>query len=402
MKLEDLGWSDRWKSLFDTPSMLRMDTGTRRARRPGCGGRRMHRWTDHRRHSRLPRPAGRSRPPGGGRMGGAGPGGRHRRCASDPPRTGALVRRRPGEADRVQAVAANVGVVLVVESVERGPNPRRIERAAALALDGGATPIVVLTKIDLIDDPAAAIEKAREGAPFIDIVALSSVSDVGVDELRALLGPGSTAVMLGPSGVGKSTLANRLLGADRLAVSHVRAGDSKGRHTTSHRELVALPSGGCLIDTPGVRELGLWLGADAIDAAFPEIEEAAAGCRFRDCRHESEPGCAVLEEVAAGRHRPETAGELPPAPPRGGASRPAARRLAATRDPGPGALFRQDGQGDQAVEGKVVRLPGRVPHSHLHKYPAPKTIQHIRTWHPHLMPTSASLVRMEAGASKNP
>ena len=106
--------------------------------------------------------------------------------------------------------------------------------------------------------------------------------------------------MLGPSGVGKSTLANRLLGEEKLAVSHVREGDAKGRHTTTHRELVVLPSGGCLIDTPGVRELGLWLGADAVDTAFPEIEAAAADCRFRDCRHESEPGCAVAAAVKAG------------------------------------------------------------------------------------------------------
>ena len=157
-----------------------------------------------------------------------------------------------------------------------------------------------MTKIDLIDDPAIPIETAREGAPFVEIVALSSVSEEGLDGLCAHLGPGISAVMLGPSGVGKSTLANRLLGADRLAVSHVRAGDAKGRHTTTHRELVVLPSGGCLIDTPGVRELGLWLGADAVETAFPEIEEASAACRFRDCRHESEPGCAVNEQVAAG------------------------------------------------------------------------------------------------------
>jgi len=305
VKLEDLGWSDRWKSLFDTHQccgwtpgrVVRVDRGavavecTRGPTTAAIAG--------------SLDPQGEAGPPAVGDWVALDRADETAVVRAILPRTGALVRRRPGEADRVQAVAANVGVVLVVESVERGPNPRRIERAAALAFDGGATPIVVLTKIDLIDDPAAAIEKAREGAPFIDIVALSSVSDVGVDELRALLGPGSTAVMLGPSGVGKSTLANRLLGADRLAVSHVRAGDAKGRHTTSHRELVVLPSGGCLIDTPGVRELGLWLGADAIDAAFPEIEETSAGCRFRDCRHESEPGCAVLEEVVAGSIDPK-------------------------------------------------------------------------------------------------
>jgi ribosome biogenesis GTPase len=300
MKLEDLGWSDRWKSLFDTHQhnewipgrVVRVDRGAVAVEVAGGPTTAV-----------VPGsldPQGESGPPAVGDWVVLDRAADTAVVRAILPRTGALVRRRPGAADRVQAVAANVGVVLVVESVERGPNPRRIERAAALAWDGGATPIVVLTKIDLIDDLAALFEKAREGAPFVDIVALSSVSNQGVDELRAHLGPGITAVMLGPSGVGKSTLANRLLGTDRLAVSHVRAGDAKGRHTTSHRELVVLPSGGCLIDTPGVRELGLWLGAEAVDAAFPEIEEASAGCRFRDCRHESEPGCAVLEEVAVG------------------------------------------------------------------------------------------------------
>ncbi|MEE4272105.1 MAG: ribosome small subunit-dependent GTPase A [Thermoanaerobaculales bacterium] len=216
------------------------------------------------------------------------------------PRIGALSRRRPGAADHAQAVAANVDVVFVVESVERGPNPRRIERAVALAWDGGATPVVVVTKTDLCDDVPAVLARAREGAPYCDVVPLSAVTGDGVDELLGFMNRGVTAVLLGPSGVGKSTLTNRLLGEERLAVSHVRSGDAKGRHTTTHRELVALPGGSCLIDTPGVRELGLWLGSDAVESAFPDIDEAAADCRFRDCRHESEPGCAVIEAVATG------------------------------------------------------------------------------------------------------
>ena len=217
------------------------------------------------------------------------------------PRSGALSRRRPGSADHEQAVAANVDVVLIVESVERGPNPRRIERAVAQAWDAGATPVVVLTKTDLCDDVEAAVAKAREGAPFSEIVPLSAVEGSGVGEMLEHLPPGSTAVLLGPSGVGKSTLTNALLGEERLAVSHVREGDAKGRHTTTHRELVVLPSGGCLIDTPGIRELGLWLDPGSVAPTFPEIEEAAERCRFRDCRHESEPGCAVVAEVEAGR-----------------------------------------------------------------------------------------------------
>lgn len=216
------------------------------------------------------------------------------------PRVGAFSRRRPGEADHAQAVAANVDVVLIVESVERGPNPRRIERAVALAWDAGATPVVVVTKTDLCEDLDMAVEKAREGAPFSEIVALSAVDGSGVDALIEHLPPGATGVLLGPSGVGKSTLTNRLLGEERLAISHVRQGDAKGRHTTTHRELVVLPTGGCLIDTPGIRELGLWLGAEAVESAFPEIEVAAEGCRFRDCRHIDEPECAVIEAVEAG------------------------------------------------------------------------------------------------------
>ena len=216
------------------------------------------------------------------------------------PRTGALARKRPGEADLGQVVAANVDLVLVVESLERGPNPRRIERATALAWDGGATPVIILTKADVCEDREAAVEKAREGAPFCEILAVSSVSGEGLEDLARVLSSGTTSVLLGPSGVGKSTLTNQLLGEERFAVAEVRSGDAKGRHTTTARELVVLPGGSCLIDTPGIRELGLWLDAGAVNAAFPEIEEAAQGCRFNDCRHEGEPGCAVLAEVEQG------------------------------------------------------------------------------------------------------
>lgn len=216
------------------------------------------------------------------------------------PRSGALARRRPGEADREQVVAANVDLVLVVESHERGPNARRIERAAALAWDGGATPVIVLTKTDTCPDLDAAVATAQGAAPFSEVLPVSSVTGDGLEDLVRRLTAGSTAVLLGPSGVGKSTLTNRLLGEEKFAVADVRAGDGKGRHTTTHRELVSLPCGACLIDTPGVRELGLWLSAEAVSTAFPEIEEAARRCRFGDCRHESEPGCAVRSDVEDG------------------------------------------------------------------------------------------------------
>jgi len=136
------------------------------------------------------------------------------------------------------------------------------------------------------------------------VLTVSAKTGEGIDQLALLLAPRSTAVLLGPSGVGKSTLTNRLLGEERLAVAEVREGDRKGRHTTTFRELVVLPDGACLIDTPGIRELGLWLDSGAIGAAFPEIGEAAVRCRFGDCRHETEPGCAVLEAVKLGNLDP--------------------------------------------------------------------------------------------------
>lgn len=217
------------------------------------------------------------------------------------PRASSLVRRRPGEADHEQVAAANVDVVLVVESLDRGPNPRRIERASAIAWEGGATPVVVLTKLDLCEDQEAAIALAREGAPFVDVLMVSAKIGVGMEKVAEQLAGGLTAVLLGQSGSGKSTLTNRLLGDDRLAVAEVREGDRKGRHTTTFRELFVLPGGGCLIDTPGVRELGLWLDPESVITAFAEIEEAARRCFFGNCRHEAEPDCAVRDEVEQGQ-----------------------------------------------------------------------------------------------------
>lgn len=216
------------------------------------------------------------------------------------PRASRLARRAAGSERSAQLLAANVDLVLLVEPLDRGPNPRRIERGVALAWDAGATPLVVLTKADLATDLAAAVAAAAAAAPFADLVPVCAAAGDGLDQLRDRLGPGRTAVLLGPSGAGKSTLANALLGAERLATGAVRDADHRGRHTTTRRELVTLASGGCLIDTPGLREIGLWLAAEAVDSAFPEIEALAAECRFGDCGHQGEPGCAVAAAVERG------------------------------------------------------------------------------------------------------
>jgi len=298
--LEDFGWNDRLRSLFGlfqtdelVPArVVRADRGAARVetgRGPAAAV-----------IAGSLDPAGEAGPPAVGDWVALESRDGSRLIRAILPRRGALARRRPGAADHEQVVAANVDLVLIVESLERGPNPRRIERATALAWDGGAQPVVVLTKADLCADLEASIARAGEGGPFCDLMALSSVTGEGLDELSNRITTDTTAVLLGPSGVGKSTLTNRLLGEERLAVAEVRAGDAKGRHTTTARELVVLPGGGCLIDTPGIRELGLWLDSDAVGLAFPEIEAAAENCRFGDCRHESEPGCAVLEAVEVG------------------------------------------------------------------------------------------------------
>ena len=227
------------------------------------------------------------------------------------PRRTAFVRKAAGAATAAQVVAANVDVALVVDPLGPGrslPNARRLERYVALAWESGALPVVVLTKADQCHDPAlgpggaldAAAAAARAAAPGADVVALSSHTGDNVDALAAYLRPGRTAVLLGPSGAGKSTLANRLLGAERLATGAVRD-DGKGRHTTTHRELVRLAGGGLLVDTPGMRELALWDADTGVADAFADLEALAAGCRFRDCAHAGEPGCAMLDAVAAGR-----------------------------------------------------------------------------------------------------
>jgi ribosome biogenesis GTPase len=200
-----------------------------------------------------------------------------------------------------QVLAANVDVVFVVAGLDRDFNLRRIERYLAVAWAGGARPVVLLNKADLDADLAGHVLAAEAVAPGTDVLPISARTGSGLDGVRSILGSGTTAVVLGSSGVGKSTLLNALLGHARQATAAVRSDDDRGRHTTTARELIALPAGGLVIDTPGLRALEV-IGADAgLDVAFADIAELAAGCRFNDCRHEGEPGCAVRQAIDQGR-----------------------------------------------------------------------------------------------------
>ncbi len=223
------------------------------------------------------------------------------RIASILPRRTRFERRAARGARRGQVLAANMDVVWVVQAAEPGVAPRRLERELVLAHQGGATPLVVVTKTDLVDDPEEHLAAARRVACGVDVVAVSAPEGVGLDRLAHSVDGNRTAALIGASGVGKSTIVNALLGHERQATAEVRHGDRKGRHTTTAAELIALPEGGFLIDTPGVRALALWDAGGGLAATFPEIAEVGAGCRFDDCTHRSEPGCEVLEAVEAGR-----------------------------------------------------------------------------------------------------
>jgi ribosome biogenesis GTPase len=217
------------------------------------------------------------------------------------PRRSKFSRKAAGNLTDEQVVAANVDVVFLVMALDNDFSVRRMERYVLLARESGAAPVVLLTKPDLAHDVSSQVAEVGAIAGELPIHVLSPKRDEGVDQVRAYLSTGRTAALLGSSGVGKSTIINRLLGSDRLRTRDVRESDSKGRHTTTHRELVKLPEGGLIVDTPGMRELQLWDVGGAVKEAFDDIEVLAAECHFSDCRHREEPRCAVKAAVADGR-----------------------------------------------------------------------------------------------------
>ncbi len=215
------------------------------------------------------------------------------------PRRSAFSRQQAGPVTDEQVVAANVDVVFLLTPLTGDHKPRWLERYLTMSWESGATPVVVLTKADLCDEVDAEVARTAEVAPGVDVHAVSVVTGEGLDELAGHFSGHRTVALLGSSGVGKSTLVNHLLGREALATAAVRA-DGKGRHTTSHRELFLLPGGGMVVDTPGMRELQLWTADEGAREAFGDVESLAAGCRFSDCRHDAEPGCAVRRALEDG------------------------------------------------------------------------------------------------------
>jgi ribosome biogenesis GTPase / thiamine phosphate phosphatase len=212
------------------------------------------------------------------------------------PRRTKVSRKTPWLKSEEHVLVANVDLVLLVTGLDEDFNPRRLERYLTAAWDSGADPVVVLTKLDLCDDVGKIVE-AEHIAIGVPVLTVSNVTGEGVDELKALLRPRQTLVLLGSSGVGKSTLVNRLAGRRLMPTGDLRR-DGRGRHTTRHRQLLVLPGGALLVDTPGLRELQVWEGD--LDSAFADVAELAAQCRFNDCAHDSEPDCAVREALANG------------------------------------------------------------------------------------------------------
>jgi ribosome biogenesis GTPase len=219
------------------------------------------------------------------------------------PRRTAVVRRTSDKDSTGQVLAANMDAAAVVEPMDPAPDIGRVERLLALAWESGARPLVVLTKADLAADPHDVAAAIAEVAPGVDVVPVSARRGLGLDELRPLVAPGQTLGLLGRSGAGKSTLVNALAGATVMGTQEIRA-DGKGRHTTTYRALVPIPGGGAVLDTPGIRAVGLLNAAEGLDQAFADVTELAAQCRFADCSHTTEPGCRVRAALETGALAP--------------------------------------------------------------------------------------------------
>jgi len=216
------------------------------------------------------------------------------------PRKSKFSRKVPGKETREQVVAANMDILFLVSGLDHDFNPRRIERYVTLGWDSGAQPVILLNKSDLCEDTETALDQAREAAIGVDVHLLSAAMDQGLAVIRQYIKPGVTIAFLGSSGVGKSTIINALHGEEIMKTGEVRENDSRGRHTTTHRELILFPEGGLLIDTPGMREVQLWADEESLDEAFADIAQLALACKFSDCAHETEPGCAVKAAIEAG------------------------------------------------------------------------------------------------------
>ena len=216
------------------------------------------------------------------------------------PRRTFFSRREPGPIPRDQAVAANFDYVFIMQSLNLDFNPKRLERYLTLAWQSGATPVILLTKADLAENHMGYLNRAEQVAAGVDIHAVSAHTGYGLEKLNVYLQSGKTVVFLGSSGVGKSSLVNALAGENIMMVSGIREDDSKGRHTTTHRQLIRLQNGVMIIDTPGMRELGMWDVSEGLGDAFEDVERFLGKCRFSDCKHASEPGCAIKTALSSG------------------------------------------------------------------------------------------------------